>query len=62
MHGLKMSYQLQKLLAIANNNKNNQQSNVQLDIIRGKMISLENIFISYQAFNLIRFSTFIIRT
>ncbi len=36
MHGLKMSYQLQKLLAIANNNKNNQQSNVQLDIIRGK--------------------------
>jgi cohesin loading factor subunit SCC2 len=36
MHGLKMSYQLQKLLAISNNNKNNQQSNSHFDIIRGK--------------------------
>ncbi|CAF4915925.1 unnamed protein product, partial [Rotaria sp. Silwood1] len=36
MHGFKMSYQLQKLLAIANNNKNNnQQLNLQFDIIRG---------------------------
>ena len=35
IHGLKMSYQLQKLLVIANNNKNNQQTNTQLDIIRG---------------------------
>ncbi|CAF4361865.1 unnamed protein product, partial [Rotaria sp. Silwood2] len=35
MHGFKMSYQLQKLLAIANNNKNNQQTNSQFDIIRG---------------------------
>ncbi|CAF0741644.1 unnamed protein product [Adineta steineri] len=35
MHGLKMSYQLQKLLAIENNNKNTEQSNVQFDIIRG---------------------------
>ncbi len=35
MHGLKMSYQLQKLLAIANNKKDNQQSNSHFDIIRG---------------------------
>ncbi|CAF2791008.1 unnamed protein product [Rotaria sp. Silwood2] len=35
MHGFKMSYQLQKLLAIANNNKNNQQTNSQFDVIRG---------------------------
>ncbi|UJR14694.1 hypothetical protein I4U23_001687 [Adineta vaga] len=36
MHGLKMSYQLQKLLAVTNPNKNNtQQSNVQNEIIRG---------------------------
>ncbi|CAF3834606.1 unnamed protein product [Rotaria sordida] len=35
MHGFKMSYQLQKLLVIENNNKNNQQTNLQFDIIRG---------------------------
>jgi cohesin loading factor subunit SCC2 len=35
MHGLKMSYQLQKLLAIATNKKDNQQSNSQFDLIRG---------------------------
>jgi cohesin loading factor subunit SCC2 len=44
MHGFKMSYQLQKLLAIANNNKNNQQSNSQFEIIRGTIIVFELIF------------------
>ena len=35
MHGLKMSYQLQKLLVTANNTKNNQQSDTHSDVIRG---------------------------
>ncbi|CAF3774513.1 unnamed protein product [Rotaria socialis] len=35
MNGFKMSYQLQKLLAIANNNKNNSQSNAHTEAIRG---------------------------
>ena len=40
MQGLKMSYQLQKLLVIANNKKENQQSHSHFDIIRGKIIYL----------------------
>jgi hypothetical protein len=36
MQGLKMSYQLQKLLLMPNNNNNNQSLDPQADIIRGK--------------------------
>ncbi|CAF5200485.1 unnamed protein product [Rotaria magnacalcarata] len=47
MNGFKMSYQLQKLLAIANNNKNNSQSNAHTEVIRGKIFNFPLLHIQY---------------